>query len=107
MRSSQPHAVSRKPEAATSRPSGGTPRGTAAARSRRTAFSLIEVVAAVGIFAIGMVAVIGLFAPVAKSVGSLADAEAATNVAGLLTARLQGQDIAAVGKLMLPVAIRS
>lgn len=64
------------------------------------AFSLIEVVAAVGIFAIGMVAVIGLFAPVAKSVGSLADAEAAANVADLLTARLQGQDLAAVGQLL-------
>jgi len=64
------------------------------------AFSLIEVVAAVGIFAIGMVAVIGLFAPVAKSVGSLVDAEAAANVADLVTARLQGQDLAAVGQLL-------
>ena len=64
------------------------------------AFSLIEVVAAVGIFSIGMVAVIGLFAPVAKSVGNLADAEAATNVAALLAARLQGQSISFVGTLM-------
>jgi hypothetical protein len=54
----------------------------------------------VGIFAIGMVAVIGMFAPVAKSVGNLADAEAATNVASLLTARLQGQSIPLVGKLL-------
>ena len=64
------------------------------------AFSLLEVVAAVGIFAIGMVAVIGLFAPVAKSVGNLADAEAATNVASLLTAKLQGQPIPAVAALL-------
>lgn len=64
------------------------------------AFSLIEVVAAVGIFSIGMVAVIGLFAPVAKSVGNLADAEAATNVAALLASRLQGQPISFVGTLM-------
>jgi type II secretory pathway pseudopilin PulG len=64
------------------------------------AFSLIEVVAAVGIFAIGMVAVIGLFTPIAKSVGSLKDAEAATNVAALLATHLQGQTISKVGKLL-------
>jgi len=44
---------------------------------------------AVGIFAIGMVAVIGLFGPVAKSVGDVADAEAATHVAELLNVKLQ------------------
>jgi prepilin-type N-terminal cleavage/methylation domain-containing protein len=68
--------------------------------SRRLGFSLIEVVAAVGIFAIGMVAVIGLFAPAAKSVGNLADSEAATNVASLLASRLQGQPISYVGTLL-------
>lgn len=67
---------------------------------QRRAFSLLEVVAAVGIFAIGMVGVIGLFAPVAKSVGSLADAGAATNVASLLTARLQGQAFSDVVPLL-------
>lgn len=85
---------------------GGSTDGSTTSRRQRAgvfrsaAFSLLEVVAAVGIFAIGMVAVIGMFAPVAKSVSSLADAEAATNVASLLTARLQGQSIALVGKLL-------
>jgi prepilin-type N-terminal cleavage/methylation domain-containing protein len=56
------------------------------------AFTLLEVVVAIGIFAMGMVAVIGLFSPVAKSVGDLADAEAATHVAELLSVQLQAQE---------------
>jgi len=44
-------------------------------------FSLIEVVVAVAIFAIGMVSVVGLFAPVARSVAASSDAEAAARVA--------------------------
>ena len=54
------------------------------------AFSLLEVVAAVAIFAVGMVAVLGLFAPVAKSISTVADAEAAARVADSVRARLQG-----------------
>lgn len=61
------------------------------ARRLPAAFSLIEVVAAIGIFAFGMVAVISLFAPVSKSVGGLADADAATNVANSLSSRLQAR----------------
>lgn len=53
------------------------------------AFSLIEVVAAVAIFAIGMVAVLGLFAPVTKSVANVSDADAAARVADAVRARLQ------------------
>src|SRR5471032_463531 len=63
-------------------------------RLQLTAFTLLEVVAAVGIFAIGMVAVIGLFTPVAKSVTDLADAEAATRVTDLLNAQMQAQETA-------------
>jgi prepilin-type N-terminal cleavage/methylation domain-containing protein len=73
-------------------------------RSRPTrrgrAFSLLEVVVAVGIFAIGMVAVLGLFAPIAKSVGSVQDAEAAANVAALVSSRLQGLPISVVSQLL-------
>lgn len=65
-------------------------------RPAQGAFSLIEVVAAVGIFALSMVAVIGLFAPVAKSVSSAVDAEAATNVASLLTDYLRRQPFESV-----------
>jgi prepilin-type N-terminal cleavage/methylation domain-containing protein len=60
--------------------------------SKPNAFTLLEVVVAVGIFAIGMVAVIGLFTPVAKSVSDHADAEAATRVTDLLNAQLQAQE---------------
>lgn len=45
------------------------------------AFSLIEVVVAIGVFAVGMVAVVALFAPVARSVASSSDAEAAATIA--------------------------
>ncbi len=45
------------------------------------AFSLIEVVVAIGVFAVGMVAVVALFAPVARSVAGSSDAEAAATVA--------------------------
>ena len=47
----------------------------------RRAFSLIEVVVAIGVFAVGMVAVVALFAPVARSVAGSSDAEAAATVA--------------------------
>lgn len=60
-------------------------------RPRRSlhAFTLLEVVAAVGIFAIGMVAVVGLFAPVTKSMASVSEAEAAARVSDAVQARLQ------------------
>jgi hypothetical protein len=47
------------------------------------------VIAAVAIFAVGMVAVLGLFAPVAKSVSNVGDSEAAIRVADAVRARLQ------------------
>lgn len=53
------------------------------------AFSLIEVIAAVVIFTIGMVAVLGLFAPVTKSVAAVGEAEAAARVADAVRARLR------------------
>lgn len=80
--------------------------GSQLARCHR-AFSLLEVVAAVGIFAIGMVAVIGLFAPVAKSVGDTADAEAAANVADLLRGKLQALGVPAVTLLLKSATAKS
>ena len=64
-------------------------RDSGAYRLPPKAFTLLEVVVAIGIFAVGMVAVIGLFSPVAKSVGDSADAEAATRVADLLAVKMQ------------------
>lgn len=54
-----------------------------------TAFSLIEVVAAVAIFALSMVAVLGLYTPVAQSVSNSVEAEAAARVADALLSRLE------------------
>ncbi|MBI5768969.1 MAG: hypothetical protein HZA93_14330 [Verrucomicrobia bacterium] len=53
------------------------------------AFSLIEVVAALAIFVFGFVGLIGLLAPVTKSVANVEDTEAAALVADAVRARLQ------------------
>lgn len=99
-------AVSGKPETPIRAPSTHTPGLRAyrlklkAYRCSASAFSLLEVVAAIGIFAIGMVGVIGLFTPVAKSVSNVADSEAAANVAGLLTDYLQRQPRTTVAAML-------
>jgi prepilin-type N-terminal cleavage/methylation domain-containing protein len=64
------------------------------------AFSLIEVVAAVAIFAIGMVAVLGLFAPITKSVSVSADAETAARLADAARARLSSLPFATAAALI-------
>lgn len=56
---------------------------------RARAFSLIEVVAALAIFAFGIIVVLALFAPVAKSLATVSEAEAAARVADAVRARLQ------------------
>jgi prepilin-type N-terminal cleavage/methylation domain-containing protein len=71
-----------------------------AKRSGRSAFSLIEVVVAIGIFAVGMVAIIGLFSPIARSVTSSGDAEAAARVADALRLKLQSMPVATVAGLL-------
>lgn len=79
------------------------PRGA----GRRGGFSLIEVVAAVAIFAIGMVAVLAMFAPVSKSVASVAEAEAAGRVADAVRARLQALPFErALALVQEPAAVR-
>lgn len=70
-------------------------------------FSLLEVVAAVSIFAFGMVVVMGLFAPVTKSVANSGDSEAATRVADAVRARVQGLPFAtALALIQLPADVR-
>jgi len=66
----------------------------------RRAFSLIEVVAAVGIFAIGMVAVLALFTPITKSVATVSEAESAARVAEAVLARLQAMKFDEVAALL-------
>lgn len=75
-------------------------------RTGRPAFTLVEVVVAVGVFAVGMVAVIGLFAPVARSVGGSADAEIAARVADALRTKLQLMPRADVIKLLKNTSTR-
>lgn len=75
---------------------------------RLPAFSLIEVIAAVAIFAIGMVAVLGLFTPVTKSVSTVTDAEAAARVADAVRARLEAMPFAQAAALVqLPAEIQA
>lgn len=61
----------------------------ARARHGAPAFSLIEVIAAVAIFAFGIVAVLGLFAPVTKSIAGVSESESAARVADAVRARLK------------------
>ena len=87
--------------------SGQRPGGRSLHLGHRSAFSLLEVVAALAIFAIGMVAVIGLFAPVSKSVSSVGEAETAARVADSIRARLQGLPFdQALRLIQLPADVR-
>ena len=71
------------------------------------AFSLLEVVAAVGIFAIGMVAVLALLTPVTKSVATVSEAEAAARVADAVLARRQAMPFTTAAALIQdPAAIQ-
>jgi type II secretory pathway pseudopilin PulG len=73
------------------------------------AFSLLEVVVAIGIFATGVVTVVGLFGALAKSVGSNAEVTAAANLGDLLREYLQSR-VAAEGSFepvlrLMPTAV--
>lgn len=57
--------------------------------SDRRAFSLVEVVVAVGIFAIAVISVIGLLAPINQSIADVQDGDDASRVAQAIQAELQ------------------
>jgi len=59
------------------------------AAQRRRAFSLVEVVVAVGIFAIAIIAIIGLMVPINQSVAGVRDGDDAVRVASIIQAELQ------------------
>ena len=65
---------------------------------------MIEVIVAVVIFAIGMVAALGLFAPVTKSVSTVSDSEAAARAADAVRARLQAMPFEQALSLVQEVA---
>lgn len=55
----------------------------------RRAFSLVEVVVAVGIFAIAIVSIIGLMIPINRSVAEIGEGDDAARVAGVVIEELQ------------------
>jgi uncharacterized protein (TIGR02598 family) len=56
---------------------------------KKSAFSLVEVVVAVGVFAIAVVAVIGMLVPINESIADVQDGDDATRVAQVIQAELQ------------------
>jgi uncharacterized protein (TIGR02598 family) len=72
----------------------------ASAFVRKNGFSLVEVVVAVGIFALAIVGVIGLLSPTNKAIADVTDSDNATRV---VTAVQQGlQQMASSGKFTKP-----
>lgn len=57
--------------------------------SARRAFSLVEVVVAVGIFAIAVISVIGLLGPINQSIADVQDSDDASRVAQVIQTELQ------------------
>lgn len=60
------------------------------------AFSLVEVVVAVGIFAIAVVSILGLLVPISQSTADIRDTDDATRVATVIQAELQQLGFSAV-----------
>lgn len=67
----------------------------------RKAFSLVEVVVAVGVFAIAIVSVIGILAGVGRSVGEVGDADKAARLIGVIQARLQAAPFSEISGSLL------
>ena len=73
--------------------------GTSGASARRDcarAFSLVEVVVAVGVFALAISAIVGILAAVGKSVGDLQESEKASRLVAVVQARLQSAGFSAI-----------
>ena len=56
---------------------------------RRSGFSLVEVVVSVGIFAVAIVGIIGLFAPTTKNVAAVADSDNSTRAVAAIQSYLK------------------
>lgn len=63
---------------------------------QNAAFSLVEVVVAVGIFAIAVIAVIGMLVPINQSVSDVKESDDATRVVSIIQSELQRVGIAKV-----------
>lgn len=81
---------------------------TVNSKPMRKAFSLVEVVVAVGVFAIAIVSVIGIMAGVGRSVTEVSDADKAARLVGVIQARLQSSPFTSIaGSLKLPTTVSS
>jgi uncharacterized protein (TIGR02598 family) len=63
---------------------------------KKTAFSLVEVVVAVGVFAIAVVAVIGMLVPINQGIANVQDGDDASRVAHVIQSELQKTPFASV-----------
>lgn len=66
------------------------------APSARKGFSLVEVVVAVGIFAIAVISVVGLLVPINQSVANVKDGDDASRIASVIQNELQRLGVVAV-----------
>jgi prepilin-type N-terminal cleavage/methylation domain-containing protein len=62
----------------------------------RRGFSLVEVVVAIGIFAIAVISVIGLLSPINQSVAEVKDGDDATRIVAIIQAELQRLGVTSV-----------
>jgi len=69
---------------------------------QRKGFSLVEVVVAVGIFALAIVGVIGLLSPTNKAIGDVTDSDAASRVISSIQAGLQQAGFTTVKNNLIP-----
>lgn len=67
---------------------------------KSSAFSLVEVVVAVGIFAIAVISVVGLLVPINKSVDEVKDGDDATRVVSIIQNELQRVGLTAVNNFL-------
>jgi len=63
---------------------------------KRSGFSLVEVVVSVGIFAVAIVGIIGLFAPTTKNVAAVADADGSNRAVAAIQSALKESGFTAV-----------
>lgn len=69
---------------------------------RRSAFSLVEVVVAIGIFAAGIIAIVALLAPTARNVEDITDTTVATRLSDNITTELNRIGFVAVRDFLAP-----
>jgi type II secretory pathway pseudopilin PulG len=65
---------------------------------RAAAFSLVEVVVAIGIFAIAIVSVIGLLVPIRNSVAEVASSDDASRLAAVIQSQVQALGFSALAR---------